>query len=134
MYVYRWCCDCSSFMGWSGLSFLFFVFKQKTAYEMRISDWSSDVRSSDLLPARLHHLAAKQLPRGRVDALVVLRIHDLPHTTTDDRGRARLTQRPVAELHDPVLDQDDVVPAQLEHAPVQREVVDRLREIGRAHV
>src|SRR3546814_1083617 len=26
-----------------------FVFKQKTAYEMRISDWSSDVCSSDLL-------------------------------------------------------------------------------------
>src|SRR3546814_8307704 len=29
-------------------SLLFFVFKQKTAYEMRISDWSSDVCSSDL--------------------------------------------------------------------------------------
>src|SRR3546814_5450353 len=29
----------------------FFFFKQKTAYEMRISDWSSDVCSSDL-PAR----------------------------------------------------------------------------------
>src|SRR3546814_4937618 len=28
----------------------FFFFKQKTAYEMRISDWSSDVCSSDLLP------------------------------------------------------------------------------------
>src|SRR3546814_10441818 len=28
--------------------FLFFCFKQKTAYEMRISDWSSDVCSSDL--------------------------------------------------------------------------------------
>src|SRR3546814_8427779 len=28
---------------------IFFFFKQKTAYEMRISDWSSDVRSSDLL-------------------------------------------------------------------------------------
>src|SRR3546814_123920 len=27
---------------------MFFVFKQKTAYEMRISDWSSDVCSSDL--------------------------------------------------------------------------------------
>src|SRR3546814_3758025 len=27
----------------------FFFFKQKTAYEMRISDWSSDVCSSDLL-------------------------------------------------------------------------------------
>src|SRR3546814_17408076 len=31
--------------------YLFFFFKQKTAYEMRISDWSSDVCSSDLRPA-----------------------------------------------------------------------------------
>src|SRR3546814_5500756 len=31
--------------------YLFFFFKQKTAYEMRISDWSSDVCSSDLLIA-----------------------------------------------------------------------------------
>src|SRR3546814_9801914 len=30
------------------LCFCFFFFKQKTAYEMRISDWSSDVCSSDL--------------------------------------------------------------------------------------
>src|SRR3546814_3331533 len=29
---------------------MFFFFKQKTAYEMRISDWSSDVCSSDLPP------------------------------------------------------------------------------------
>src|SRR3546814_5708931 len=29
--------------------FFFFFFKQKTAYEMRISDWSSDLCSSDLL-------------------------------------------------------------------------------------
>src|SRR3546814_4335010 len=29
-----------------------FFFKQKTAYEMRISDWSSDVCSSDLVVAR----------------------------------------------------------------------------------
>src|SRR3546814_14578768 len=29
-------------------SFCVFFFKQKTAYEMRISDWSSDVCSSDL--------------------------------------------------------------------------------------
>src|SRR3546814_8690042 len=28
--------------------YMFFFFKQKTAYEMRISDWSSDVCSSDL--------------------------------------------------------------------------------------
>src|SRR3546814_10419832 len=31
---------------------MFFFFKQKTAYEMRISDWSSDVCSSDLQPGR----------------------------------------------------------------------------------
>src|SRR3546814_6299427 len=31
---------------------LFFFFKQKTAYEMRISDWSSDVCSSDLFAVR----------------------------------------------------------------------------------
>src|SRR3546814_5069076 len=30
---------------------VFFFFKQKTAYEMRISDWSSDVCSSDLQKA-----------------------------------------------------------------------------------
>src|SRR3546814_4343245 len=38
--MYLWCCL---------LSLCFFFFKQKTAYEMRISDWSSDVCSSDLL-------------------------------------------------------------------------------------
>src|SRR3546814_9776750 len=32
--------------------FEFFFFKQKTAYEMRISDWSSDVCSSDLTEKR----------------------------------------------------------------------------------
>src|SRR3546814_8648160 len=32
------------------VSIMFFFFKQKTAYEMRISDWSSDVCSSDLFP------------------------------------------------------------------------------------
>src|SRR3546814_3652296 len=33
--------------------FIFFFFKQKTAYEMRISDWSSDVCSSDLIEGGL---------------------------------------------------------------------------------
>src|SRR3546814_10550273 len=31
------------------MTYFLFFFKQKTAYEMRISDWSSDVCSSDLL-------------------------------------------------------------------------------------
>src|SRR3546814_6998798 len=43
---------------------MFFVFKQKTAYEMRISDWSSDVCSSDLwaltrLTERQNEIAAR---------------------------------------------------------------------------
>src|SRR3546814_8851095 len=38
----------------------FFFFKQKTAYEMRISDWSSDVCSSDLFTSwkKLDNLAS----------------------------------------------------------------------------
>src|SRR3546814_8359833 len=39
----------------------FFFFKQKTAYEMRISDWSSDVCSSDLLRAD-HHCLHRSAP------------------------------------------------------------------------
>src|SRR3546814_7428702 len=35
--------------------YCFFFFKQKSAYEMRISDWSSDVCSSDLLE-QVHEL------------------------------------------------------------------------------
>src|SRR3546814_7382524 len=38
--------------------YFIFFFKQKTAYEMRISDWSSDVCSSDLLAANIcEHIA-----------------------------------------------------------------------------
>src|SRR3546814_7597326 len=41
------------------LILLFFFFKQKTAYEMRISDWSSDVCSSDLPNKTLRVVGAK---------------------------------------------------------------------------
>src|SRR3546814_10293945 len=37
------------------LCLVFFFFKQKTAYEMRISDWSSDVCSSDLFSGLPHN-------------------------------------------------------------------------------
>src|SRR3546814_5498017 len=40
---------------------VFFFFKQKTAYEMRISDWSSDVCSSDLHPVLDGDAAAERL-------------------------------------------------------------------------
>src|SRR3546814_5839559 len=50
----------------------FFFFKQKTAYEMRISDWSSDVCSSDLLFERAG------CGRGLLDQRGVL-LRDLVH-------------------------------------------------------
>src|SRR3546814_10810634 len=54
----------------------FFCFKQKTAYEMRISDWSSDVCSSDLTFAQQmtvvhgHLLAGIEIARGKHKAQV----------------------------------------------------------------
>src|SRR3546814_6578948 len=49
---------------------LVFFFKQKTAYEMRISDWSSDVCSSDLASAATDDAAAAMvsITRSRRDA------------------------------------------------------------------
>src|SRR3546814_4710585 len=45
---------------------MLFFFNQKTAYEMRISDWSSDVCSSDLMTQR----AAKPLDRAAQRVLI----------------------------------------------------------------
>src|SRR3546814_14401638 len=60
---------------------VFFFFKQKTAYEMRISDWSSDVCSSDLR-----------------------RVHDQPAArraaTDEDRCRRPPREVPEADLCD----------------------------------
>src|SRR3546814_1258631 len=47
---------------------VFFFFNQKTAYEMRISDWSSDVCSSDVRTGsvmNLHHLLQARAAAGR---------------------------------------------------------------------
>src|SRR3546814_13682470 len=44
----RWCVCCVALCA-VGLALFCCFFKQKTAYEVRISDWSSDVCSSDLL-------------------------------------------------------------------------------------
>src|SRR3546814_19833218 len=51
---------------------VFFFFKQKTAYEMRISDWSSDVCSSDLVAAA----GGFVLPGDTVDVFVTRTLQD----------------------------------------------------------
>src|SRR3546814_6125851 len=53
---------------------MFFFFKQQTAYEMRISDWSSDVCSSDLINADFVQ-AAKRAVRLGFDAIELHAAH-----------------------------------------------------------
>src|SRR3546814_5682772 len=68
--------------GWFVILFLiFFFFKQKTAYEMRISDWSSDVCSSDL--------SALNIPRSSKPAANPSR-----EGSSTGRTPKRSTQRP----------------------------------------
>src|SRR3546814_8347122 len=65
----------------------FFVFKQKTAYEMRISDWSSDVCSSDLRhPSCRVVRAQRPAPDGRQQLSVA--------GAGAARGRRKRTGRP----------------------------------------
>src|SRR3546814_1521540 len=56
---------------------VFFFFKQKTAYEMRISDWSSDVCSSDL-PGGVEPDAAGPPPVAIPSARALLLLGDGP--------------------------------------------------------
>src|SRR3546814_5629425 len=74
----------------------FFFFKQKTAYEMRISDWSSDVCSSDLDPrpadrAQSRWFLGRIARCGRRGGLLFLRHRALGNTadagTLEARGR-----------------------------------------------
>src|SRR3546814_2053510 len=61
---------------------VFFFFKQKTAYEMRISDWSSDVCSSDLRTGFQHRM----LRRGDGYPPAYHRQADHPESARDGRG------------------------------------------------
>src|SRR3546814_10352050 len=72
----------------------FFFFKQKTAYELRISDWSSDVCSSDL---RTRWFA--------IDSSAASWRTNLLHTGTERGCGARLENSPVSAM---AQDQPDV--------------------------
>src|SRR3546814_7359608 len=67
----------------------FFFFKQKTAYEMRISDWSSDVCSSDLLGTRLQEA---------LKAADILEAKGLPTTVADLRFAKPLDEKLIRKL------------------------------------
>src|SRR3546814_4528318 len=65
-----------------------FFFKQKTAYEMRISDWSSDVCSSDLIPPEEPLAQAREQPMWEVLPVEPRSPHEvmLVHGTDTDDG------------------------------------------------
>src|SRR3546814_3919543 len=76
---------------------VFFFFKQKTAYEMRISDWSSDVCSSDLLLEDLHVTGAVHRLHSQ-DALLGLGDeHVLVELLPVSRGLPRSEERRVGK-------------------------------------
>src|SRR3546814_18600161 len=85
---------------------IFFFFKQKTAYEMRISDWSSDVCSSDLAAVGAH-LGATALPvkpgRAQVRSYGLLRLllRPLPalHRDLARTGNGEFARRRVVADH-----------------------------------
>src|SRR3546814_1061904 len=88
---------------------LFFFFKQKTAYEMRISDWSSDVCSSDLVfvseinvgtqlrllevRRELERLIARCAARRATDAELLQFREIAEHLETAEIGRASCRER-----------------------------------------
>src|SRR3546814_10895124 len=74
---------------------VFFFFNQKTAYELRISDWSSDVCSSDLFTA----IAIVPLELIRTKVMIAIRIRgmDCPPMVSANTSAA-LGQGNVAEV------------------------------------
>src|SRR3546814_10859986 len=68
------------------MRYWFFFFKQKTAYEMRMSDWSSDVCSSDLLGGIIGDLGG--IERSGIDVHARTRLDDIgDHQPEDQRER-----------------------------------------------
>src|SRR3546814_17897194 len=70
----------------------FFFVKQKTAYEMRISDWSSDVCSSDLLRGMGETATDRNRRRGLTRRATLLRaaaLYEEAHADADGRVPAR---------------------------------------------
>src|SRR3546814_16808143 len=80
-----------------------FFFKQKTAYEMRISDWSSDVCSSDLSPCQFFSdmrriWNAPQAAFHRIEAGIDRHVHARQHV--DEVSRTALRLAAIKPAHD----------------------------------
>src|SRR3546814_3411458 len=84
------------------MSYVFcFFFKQKTAYELRISDWSSDVCSSDLQDLR-EHLALRVIAQACGAAAAERVVHQ--EVEAVQAGNLETLDRPLGEMREVVLD------------------------------
>src|SRR3546814_7121735 len=109
-------------------SLCFFFFKQKTAYDMRISDWSSDVCSSDLFVGEQHD--RRRHPPQPVGEMRVERRH--PGAGVDQhQHEVGLLDRLLGLPPHPCL--ETVVEGVLEPGGVDQPEL-QVGEIGRAHV
>src|SRR3546814_5980187 len=75
----------------------FFFFKQKTAYEMRISDWSSDVCSSDLR-MQVHKYVVHQVAHAYGKTATFM-----PKPIKDDNGSGMHTHFSIWEKGQPLF-------------------------------
>src|SRR3546814_9427801 len=115
MFVYPSSCDFS----------IFFFFKQKTAYEMRISDWSSDVCSSDLRDVDREHERRSDCDRRiRHPQEAVAEARDDVEERVEMADRAECGRQPV----------DRIEGARQQGERRDDEIGDRGGKIGRAHV
>src|SRR3546814_3660010 len=137
--------------------FYFFFFKQKTAYEMRISDWSSDVCSSDLQELRKKQQEDERLARA-IRTAIQREIAEQRRLEEEARKaalalEAERTGKTVAEVEaeKPAVRKSDTevlanTPAAAKLSadfagnrgrlpwPVQQGIITQRFEIGRAHV
>src|SRR3546814_3759113 len=76
--------------------FCLFFFKQKTAYEMRISDWSSNVCSSDLTSSRRKSRPTPAMPRA-IRAAAIISTSSAPRASRTGSSSTRSEARRVGK-------------------------------------
>src|SRR3546814_9805796 len=122
-------CTCFSYVCFD----FFFFFKQKTAYEMRISDWSSDVCSSDLQIAPEGPICSDLREAGALLSAAPFK-HSYPHSW---RSKAKVIYRCTPQwfigMDRPIVPENPPRHGEGDHA--QHGGGATLRDqIGRAHV
>src|SRR3546814_10021217 len=103
---------------------MFFFFKQKTAYEMRISVWGSDVCSSDLEDEKKHQAEVAETFKPLVERLTA----SLADKVKEVRVTGRLVDSPACV----VVDENELSPHLLRMLQAAGQAAPEVKQIGRA--